>query len=196
MREGPATGLCLFLTHPEVVVDPSVPVAAWGLSDTGRARARALAHSLADQGWELIASSREQKAIQTAQVLRSVLAVPLTIDELLGENDRSATGYLPPEEFERTADDFFAHPTASIRGWETASSAQDRIVSAVRRISAEAPASRIVYVAHGAVGSLLLSDLMRVPISRELAQPRQGCWFTFDPITWSCTQGWHRFPEA
>ena len=191
-----ATVLGLFLTHPEVVVDPAVPVTEWGLSDQGRARARAFAHSLADQGWDLIASSDEQKAIETAEVLRSVLGVPLMIDELLGENDRSATGYLPPDEFERTADSFFAHPTTSIRGWETASAAQDRIVSTVRRISADAPGRRIAYVAHGAVGSLLLSDLMRVPISRELDQPRQGCWFTFDPTAWSSAQGWQPFPEA
>jgi len=49
----------------------------------------------------------------------------------LGENDRSATGYLEPQEFETTANAFFAYPERSIRGWETAQAAQTRIVEAV-----------------------------------------------------------------
>lgn len=36
------------------------------------------------------------------------------------ENDRSSTGFLPPEEFEVVADAFFAQPGVSVRGWETA----------------------------------------------------------------------------
>ena len=48
----------------------------------------------------------------------------------IGENDRSATGFLPREEFWATADLFFAHPTESIRGWERAIDAQARIVAA------------------------------------------------------------------
>lgn len=47
-------------------------------------------------------------------------ALPLGIDPLLGENDRSATGYLPHEEFEAAANAFFEQPDASFCGWETA----------------------------------------------------------------------------
>ena len=38
----------------------------------------------------------------------------------IGENDRSATGFVPAEEFEALADTFFADPHTSIRGWERA----------------------------------------------------------------------------
>ena len=37
---------------------------------------------------------------------------------------------MPPEEFEYTADLFFAHPEESIRGWERASDAQRRVMVA------------------------------------------------------------------
>ena len=189
--------LGLFLTHPEVVVDPVGPG-----DGVGPLRPRAGASTglrpLPDRPG--LGAHRLERGAEGHRDRGGPALSPGSPRgdrrSLLGENDRSATGYLPPEEFERTADSFFAHPTTSIRGWETASSAQDRIVSTVRRISADAPGRRIAYVAHGAVGSLLLSDLMRVPISRELDQPRQGCWFTFDPTTWSSTQGWQPFPEA
>jgi broad specificity phosphatase PhoE len=102
---------------------------------------------------------------------------------------------LPPAEFEHTADEFFAHSDDSIRGWETATTARRRIVGAVRRISAGAPDRRILFVAHGAVGSLLLSDLMGSSISRDLDQPRQGCWFAFDPTTWTAEGTWRALPD-
>ena len=31
-----------YVTHPQVAVDPSIPVTAWGLDDRGRERARAM----------------------------------------------------------------------------------------------------------------------------------------------------------
>ncbi|QBX54892.1 histidine phosphatase family protein [Nocardioides seonyuensis] len=190
------TARCLFLTHPEVVVDPSTPVTRWSLSDVGRARAHTFARVLVGQGWELIVSSEEQKAVETAEILGEALGLPVANDPELGENDRSATGFLPPEEFERTADRFFARPDEAVRGWETAASAQRRIVAAVRRVSAAAPGRRIVFVGHGAVGGLLLGDLTDLPISRELDQPRQGSWFAFDPTTWSTNDSWRALPEG
>ena len=54
----------------------------------------------------------------------------------LGENNRSATGFLPPAEFEKVADAFFANPEESVRGWERAIDAQRRIREAVDRIVA------------------------------------------------------------
>ena len=65
------------------------------------------------------------------------IALPVYQVAELGENDRSATGYLPAPEFESVVDQFFAHPAASIRGWEPAAVAQQRIVRAVTAIIAQ-----------------------------------------------------------
>ncbi len=75
--------------------------------------------------------SSEQKAIDGAYIVAEALSLPYKIVESLGENDRSATGFLPKEEFERTADQFFIHPEVSIRGWETAQAAQQRIIRCI-----------------------------------------------------------------
>jgi hypothetical protein len=60
-------------------------------------------------------------------------------DANLGENDRSATGFIPEPEFSHVASQFFASPDTSIRGWERARDAQARIVAAVDRVIAETP---------------------------------------------------------
>lgn len=151
---------------------------------------------LAGQDWELIVSSAERKAVETAEIVSTELGLHVSVEQRLGENDRSATGFLPPAEFERTADDFFARPDDSIRGWETATAARDRIVGAVRQVCAAAGTRSVVFIAHGAVGALLLSDLLGTPITRRLDQPRQGCWFAFDAATWSADHTWRTLPEA
>ena len=159
-----------FVTHPEVATDPAVPVPDWGLSAEGHRRAALLAAQPWVGGLAAVFSSAERKARETA----TPLGLPVRVRAALGENDRSATGYLPRAEFEATADRFFASAEASIRGWERALDAQARIVAAVAAALAEAPSGDLVIVAHGGVGTLLRCHLERVPIDRRLDQPPNG----------------------
>src|SRR6185436_6872942 len=91
------------------------------------------------------------------------------------ENDRSATGFLEPKEFEATADRFFAQPTKSVRGWETAVRAQVRIATAVEEVLSDYSGDGdILFVGHGAVGTLLYCHYARFAISRKHDQPAGG----------------------
>lgn len=106
----------------------------WPLSELGRQRMRAGLLQPWVRELTSIYCSTEQKAIDGAAILAEHLSIGLDQISELGENDRSATGFLPPEEFERVADQFFAAPAVSVRGWERAIDAQSRIVHAVERI--------------------------------------------------------------
>ena len=164
-----------FLTHPEVEQDPARPVPLWRLSPRGIARMRAFAETTEARGIHAIWSSAETKAIEAAGLLGAALGLGLSVEEGLGENDRSATGYLPPPEFQKAADAFFARPDESFRGWETARAAQQRIRAAVERVAAARPASGdVAILAHGGVGALLLGAVTGQPISRALDQPGGG----------------------
>ena len=115
------------------------------------------------------------------------------VDERLHENDRSATGYLPPAEFQAMADRFFANPEQSVKGWERAVDAQSRIVAAVDDIAARhSTGGDLAIVAHGGVGALLLCALRGVAISRALDQPGNGGgnFFIFESETKSLVCGW------
>lgn len=164
----------LYLTHPQVRVDPDLPVPLWGLSPEGRLRVA----RLCEAGWigrfGRIVSSEEVKALEAAEMLSGRLGLPVETFSDLHENDRSATGYLPRQEFEAVADAFFADPNASVRGWETARAAQARILGAVRAAVALAPGAPTLFVGHGAVGTLLKCALARRPISRREDQPEGG----------------------
>jgi len=173
-----------FITHPDVAIDPEIAVPDWPLNERGRARMHALTAQPWVKGVRRIFSSKERKARDAAQILVDALghdAYGVRAD--LGENDRSATGFLAKDKFEATADAFFAHPTESIRGWETAADAQARIVRAVEQAMAQAPEGvDIAIVGHGGTGTLLYCHLAGLPIDRRYDQPATngGNWFAFD----------------
>ena len=187
-----------FITHPEVVVDPHIPVPQWKLSPRGVARVRLML----GQAWVAeighIVASKERKAVDTAELLAGHLALSYTTRADLGENDRSTTGYLPRDEFEVTADLFFEHPDRSVRGWEPARAAQARIVGAIDGILEASPPVNMAVIAHGAVGALLLCRLKGVPISRAEDQPGEGGgnFFVFRRRDRALLQGWHPIDVA
>jgi broad specificity phosphatase PhoE len=175
----------VFLTHPEVVIDPAVPVPAWHLAPEGIAKLRRFAAAGGMEGVGAVWASTECKAIETAGILAAARGLGVRVREDLGENDRSATGYLPPPEFQRMADAFFARPEESVRGWERAVDAQARIVAAVHAAVAETPEpGDILVAAHGGVGTLLRGHLLGAPISRDLDQTSAGCWFAVALPEW------------
>jgi len=140
----------IYLSHPQVIIAPDKEITRWSLSPQGRARVEALAASGGLEGIDLVI------------------------------NDRQATGFLPPDQFEATADQFFRHPDQSVAGWETARDAQRRIVSELEACLRDHPKRRLLLVGHGAVGTLLYCHLAGLPISRAYDQPLGGgCFFGF-----------------
>lgn len=188
-----------FITHANVRIDPQVPVPDWPLSDLGRRR---MTDALR-QPWigdiTSVYASTERKSFEMAAILAAHLGLPVTRVPELGENDRSATGFLPPDEFEAHADAFFARPTESVEGWERAIDAQARIVEAVRRIVAgDRTHGCIAIVSHGAVGTLLHCRLAGREIDRRHDQPPNGGgnYFRFTVEPPAVDGGWRPIDPA
>ncbi|HEY8382374.1 MAG TPA: histidine phosphatase family protein [Microvirga sp.] len=188
----------LFITHPEVVIDPAVPIPEWPLSPVGRQRMEAFTRSPVLQGVASLHASTERKAMDGAEILGKALGLGLATDHDLGENDRSSTGFIAPPEFWEVVEAFFARPTESIRGWERAVDAQSRIVRAVRQVADTAVPGDAAIVAHGGVASLLMAHLRGTQDARPFAQPRQsgGCFFVIDRETFALAEGWSTLENA
>ncbi len=186
----------LYLTHPQVRMDAAVPVPLWGLSAEGRARAEVfVARNIVPKG-AFIFSSRETKALELAELVAAAAGTPVLADHLMGENDRSATGFLPPVLFEQMADRFFAQPHESAEGWERAMDAQARIVGTVATALASVPPDiPAIFCGHGAVGTLLKCHYGHRRISREEDQSRIGVagggnGFVFDGLSGQLLGDW------
>ena len=74
-----------------------------------------------DQPWiglvRAVFTSSERKARDAAHIVADHLFLSPVVVADLGENDRSATGYLPKAKFETVVDEFFARACESVRGW-------------------------------------------------------------------------------
>jgi broad specificity phosphatase PhoE len=184
-----------YLTHPQVHIDPAVPVPKWGLSNIGAKRVQVFSQSLCLLYTTKIISSGETKALETASPIAVRLKLEIAVDEMTHENDRSSTGFLPPPEFEIVADQFFASPETSVRGWERAIDAQFRIASAFHRHADST--GDVLMVGHGGVGTLLFCYLSKMPIQRIRDQPPGGgnVW-AFDIATQQMLHGWRAMEAA
>jgi broad specificity phosphatase PhoE len=187
-----------YLTHPQVTIDPAVPVPNWRLSERGAIRAALLTEASWVSGLERIVSSDETKAIETAAIIATATGLQIEVRANLGENDRSATGFLPPAEFEAVADQFFADPDASARGWATARAEQVRVVEAIgAALRDHGDAGDVLFVGHGGVGTLNLCHLLGVPISRALDQTGGGGGnvYAWDVVTGRILHRWRTIED-
>ncbi|MBB3021239.1 broad specificity phosphatase PhoE [Microvirga lupini] len=189
----------IFITHPEVVIDPSQPIPEWPLNAIGRARMERFVDLLADRNVTAVHASTERKATDGAAIVAERLGLSYKAHDDLGENDRSSTGFIAPPEFWTVVREFFGRPHESIRGWERAIDAQTRIVTAVGRILREDQTSGdIVVVSHGAVGCLLTAHLQQVEIGQESRpqHPGGGCFIVIDRSTFTLTQDWRAIEDG
>jgi broad specificity phosphatase PhoE len=214
--------LIYYISHPDVVKSPDVPVPRWPLSARGRERMAALLARPWVSGLTAVYCSDEQKALDGAAILAGHLGLTPIVRLELGEVDRSSTGYLPEEEHAAAARALFEHPHESAHGWETASHAQQRIIQAIDSIAGEqggggagekgdletefgeqefalrnsvsTGTGDIAIIAHGAVGTFLLCHLKGVPISMSEAQPGRdgGYYYCFEAETKQLVHGWTR----
>lgn len=98
----------VLVKHSFPEVDPDVPARKWRLSDEGRVRSRILGEELAGYVLDLIVSSDEPKAVDTAEIAAGVLNVPIEIVKGLHEHERANVGFLEKERFERSIERFFS----------------------------------------------------------------------------------------
>ncbi len=145
---------------PEVMSD--VPAKQWHLSAEGRLRCSVLAEKIAAYQPEVIVSSVEPKAIETATIISSLLDVSFETSEGLHEHEREQVGFLRKEAFEVFVAAFFAHPTKLVFGQETAQHALDRFTRAIEAVLSSHAGETVVVVAHGTVISLFVARYAQV----------------------------------
>lgn len=165
----------LYVTHPEVVIDPNVPTPRWGLSSVGRSRAERFANHPLVLPLTRLVSSTETKALELAEILATGCGAPVDSGDKFDENDRRSTGFVPSARFEQLADALFGRPDESAGGWETARDAQKRVVAGFNEVLSGHDATKpIGFTGHGAVGTLLKCHLGNLAIARSEDQRRIG----------------------
>jgi broad specificity phosphatase PhoE len=149
----------LLIKHslPEIAKDS--PAKDWPLSETGIKRCEILARAIAPYVPEVLISSRERKAQQTAELLAARLGGEFIIAEELHEQEREQAPFLSAVKFQEEIRLLFEKPAELILGSETADQAHHRFEKAIQQTLNNHPQKNIAIIAHGTVISLFVSRL-------------------------------------
>jgi len=149
----------ILVKHSLPKIDENVPAREWELSEEGRVRAEQLAEELRRFQPDVIISSNERKAKETAKIIGKLHRSKFSIAEDLHEHDRGNVSHLSQEQFRALVHEFFQKPDQLVFGQETAENAHARFYRAVHSILNEHKNKTIVIVSHGTVISLFVSRL-------------------------------------
>jgi broad specificity phosphatase PhoE len=189
----------IFITHPQVIVDPTIPMTEWKLSEEGRMRMEEFSRCDSVGNLAAIYTSVEWKAHECAIILAKRHSLNVVVVSGLEEVDRSAIGYLPPDIFDACVNEFYLKPEESICGRERAVDAQVRIAGAVSNIlKLDHSIGDVALISHGGVGCLLFAYLLGAPISRKLQQVSQtgGSYLVIPLHNPKLTCGWHVLEDS
>ncbi len=151
----------VLVKHSMPEIERDKPASTWRLGDVGRRRAGVLADRLRSFNVDLIWSSREPKAVETADILATTFSVPVKIADGLEEHHRDDVPFLPKRDFQCAVEAFFRHPDQLVLGSETAKQACERFTASIENVIKTGQKDSIV-VAHGTVISLFAASVAKV----------------------------------
>ena len=149
----------ILVKHSLPEIEEDRPAPEWRLSQEGRLRAHKLAGLLEAFRPEVIVSSPESKAKETAEMISKRLQMEICVAQDLHEHDRSNVPYLSQAAFQTSMREFFQKPGELVFGSETADQAHVRFYQALHGILDEYRNRTVVVVTHGTVMSLFVSRL-------------------------------------
>jgi broad specificity phosphatase PhoE len=147
----------LVIRHSNSAPIPCLDAHFWKLSSVGRTRGAALAEALAPHSPGLLATSREPKAQETAEIVGRALGVLVEPVPDLHEHDRTGVPWLGQEQFETAVRTFFDRPHERVFGNESANEALSRFATAVDGVLTHHMTGSVAVVAHGTVISLYVA---------------------------------------
>lgn len=164
----------------------------WPLSEQGRREAGVLARQGFWREVELIFSSPEPKALQTAEPAARRWGIPLVTVDCLHDLRRPQL----VSDYETVIARLFAEPGASIAGLEAADKTAERITRCLKGLAAAHPEQTSAVVSHRLVLTLFLARLEnRWPTVDEwIAVPFTGL-AVVDTSTWHLVRNWSSVSE-
>jgi 2,3-bisphosphoglycerate-dependent phosphoglycerate mutase len=147
----------ILVRHSEPKIEPGVRSYRWHLSNHGKERCIGLAERLAAHAPDIMLSSTEPKARETAEIAADRLGIPVAVAEGLHEHERKSAPYVSAQKFRDAVEGLFARPNELVYGEETADQARERFGAAIKSVLEDHQEANIAVVAHGTVISLFIA---------------------------------------
>lgn len=148
------------LRHGATKKDSAVPISKWSLSEKGEEQARKLAEEDVFDEVDIIISSTEEKAYQTAKPIADKLRKEIIQYKEISELNRDMGGFMGPEDYEEAVKYALENLDKSLHNWETAESALERFSKKIEEIDNDYEDKKILVVGHGFTINLYFAKLL------------------------------------
>lgn len=166
----------IFIRHSKTDRSPFVPITQWGLSDDGIELAKELSQKTVIQNLNVLYTSLQTKALETAVLLAKPNATPIKTDDRLTEVT-SFTGPFEPDfnVYTKNVHDYYSGAIERIGTGETKAEALSRFMTALKAIAkTETGSETIGIVTHGNILSLFAAqykDVDSYELHTQIKQP-------------------------
>jgi len=151
----------IFLRHAETKVDENSVISKWLLAENDKKKAINILNSELFTDVDIIITSGEEKAYQTAYPLSERLHKEIIRDKNLNEILRDQGRYLKTkDEYIKTIKLCVENRNQSYNNWETANHALKRFSKAIQEIDSKFSNKKILIVAHGGVINLYFAKIL------------------------------------
>ncbi len=137
-----------FLRHGKTKVDNELPISQWVLSDVGEKQAKQLAQEGVFDEVDIVISSSEVKAYQTAKPIADKLRKEVIQSKEISELNRDRGGFMNAEEYEKSVEYCLLNREESVNNWETAKNALQRFSKKIEDLDNEYQNKNILIVGH------------------------------------------------
>lgn len=149
-----------FLRHGQTKRVENKPISKWILSELGDKQAQNLTQGDIFKDVDLIFSSTEEKAYQTAKPIADKLGKEIIQIEEISELNRDQGGFMKPNEYEEAIKYCLQHLGESKHNWETSAHALGRFSKKIEELDKEYEGKKILIVGHGFTINLYFAKLL------------------------------------
>ncbi|NPD88414.1 MAG: histidine phosphatase family protein [Asgard group archaeon] len=157
----------IFLRHALTNVDLSKPADQWDLSEEGIKNIKEKVQSGVFDDIEIIISSAEKKALQTASFIAKKLDKKIKSNASFNELNRGFSYQTRKSEYDKKVERALTDKEECADNWESAKSTLDRFLVGVRALNLEFSNRKILIVCHGINLSLYFAHLLNIPDNQQ-----------------------------
>ncbi len=165
----------VLIRHSKSLVNPDISITSWGLSAEGMILAKKLNSLPQIKTIQVVYSSLQPKALETAVLATKNLDIPIKTDDGLTESTSFTNKFVSLKELEENTRKYYAEKTCSINGGETFKEAQERFAKALEDIvKKEQGKENIGIVSHGNILAGFVSQMTSedpLEIVQKIRQP-------------------------
>ena len=128
-----------------------------------------------------ICSSKELKAVETADIIGSTLAVPVRVRQGLEEHHRDGVPHFSTRsEFEQSVLQVMLHPDRLMMGSETGKQALDRFTKALND-QLRSRSGDVIAVTHGTIMALYCGEVLGFDATKVWQRLSMPCFIVLEP---------------